>query len=458
MSRDVIVGVDAGTSVIKAVAFDRDGAEIAAAGRPNHYVDLPGRRRRAGHGAHLGRHGRGPARSGASRSPISPRASLALAVTGQGDGTWLIDARRRAGGAGLALARLPCGRRSSASSSDSGVRALDLPPHRLRPERLQAVGPPGLAQAPRAASARPRRHRLPLQGLALLQAHRRARAPIPPRAPSPSATSAPAPTCPRSWAPLGSPPSSTCCRRCSRAAGSTHPLDRRGCRRDRAARGPAGRAGLSRRALHRRWAAGIYEPGRAIGCSIVGSTGMHMRFVPDADGLAARPGALRLHHGVPGAGQRHPDAVQHGGDPEHRLGGRPRARGGRAARRTRSTARPRWRRSMRACSRPSPRPRSIIPTSTRPASAGRSSTSTPGRSSPGCRCATRLPGSGARGLRGLGVRGARLLRRDGPSCPRRSGSPAAPRARRRSRPSSRPPSTRRSARARARKPARPVRR
>ena len=27
---------------------------------------------------------------------------------------------------------------------------------------------------------------------------------------------------------------------------------------------------------------GVYEPGRAIGCSIVGSTGMHMRFLPDA--------------------------------------------------------------------------------------------------------------------------------------------------------------------------------
>ena len=42
MSRDVIVGVDAGTSVIKAVAFDLDGREIASTGLPNCYVDLPG--------------------------------------------------------------------------------------------------------------------------------------------------------------------------------------------------------------------------------------------------------------------------------------------------------------------------------------------------------------------------------------------------------------------------------
>ena len=34
---------------------------------------------------------------------------------------------------------------------------------------------------------------------------------------------------------------------------------------------------------------GVYEPGRAIGCSIVGSTGMHMRFVADAAGLELGP-------------------------------------------------------------------------------------------------------------------------------------------------------------------------
>jgi len=42
MSPDVLIGVDAGTSVIKAVAFDLDGNELAATGRANTYVDLPG--------------------------------------------------------------------------------------------------------------------------------------------------------------------------------------------------------------------------------------------------------------------------------------------------------------------------------------------------------------------------------------------------------------------------------
>ena len=42
MRQDLIIGVDAGTSVIKAVAFDLDGNELAATGRANVYVDLPG--------------------------------------------------------------------------------------------------------------------------------------------------------------------------------------------------------------------------------------------------------------------------------------------------------------------------------------------------------------------------------------------------------------------------------
>jgi erythritol kinase len=35
--------------------------------------------------------------------------------------------------------------------------------------------------------------------------------------------------------------------------------------------------------------AGLYEPGRNVGCSVVGSTGMSMRFVPDASALTLAP-------------------------------------------------------------------------------------------------------------------------------------------------------------------------
>ena len=48
---------------------------------------------------------------------------------------------------------------------------------------------------------------------------------------------------------------------------------------------------------------GIYEPGRAIGCSIVGSTGMHMRFVPDAAEvrLGPEPSGYTMPFPVPGS-------------------------------------------------------------------------------------------------------------------------------------------------------------
>jgi glycerol kinase len=41
MSRDILIGVDAGTSVIKAVAFSLAGEQIAVAARPNVY-ETPG--------------------------------------------------------------------------------------------------------------------------------------------------------------------------------------------------------------------------------------------------------------------------------------------------------------------------------------------------------------------------------------------------------------------------------
>ena len=41
MTRDVLIGVDAGTSVIKAVAFDLTGAQLAVASRRNSYATLP---------------------------------------------------------------------------------------------------------------------------------------------------------------------------------------------------------------------------------------------------------------------------------------------------------------------------------------------------------------------------------------------------------------------------------
>ena len=42
MKPDLILGIDAGTSVTKVVAFDLQGRQVAAAAKPNRYVNLPG--------------------------------------------------------------------------------------------------------------------------------------------------------------------------------------------------------------------------------------------------------------------------------------------------------------------------------------------------------------------------------------------------------------------------------
>jgi erythritol kinase len=88
-SRDVIVGIDAGTSVIKAVAFTRDGGQLGEASLPNSCsVSAGGRveqdmtRTWTDTVAAL--------RALAAAVPDLGRRSAAVAVTGQGDGTWLI--------------------------------------------------------------------------------------------------------------------------------------------------------------------------------------------------------------------------------------------------------------------------------------------------------------------------------------------------------------------------------
>jgi erythritol kinase len=90
MSGDLIIGVDAGTSVIKAVAFDLQGRQVDLAAMPNHYQELPG-------GAveqDMARTWQDTAAVvrllGEKVDRLAER-TAALAITGQGDGTWLID-------------------------------------------------------------------------------------------------------------------------------------------------------------------------------------------------------------------------------------------------------------------------------------------------------------------------------------------------------------------------------
>lgn len=87
---DVIIGIDAGTSMLKAIAFDLKGAELASAERRNAYrlgadgaATQPMPQTWADCAATVA--------ALADRLPDLARRSVAVAVTGQGDGTWLID-------------------------------------------------------------------------------------------------------------------------------------------------------------------------------------------------------------------------------------------------------------------------------------------------------------------------------------------------------------------------------
>ena len=92
--RDLLIGIDAGTSVIKAVAFDLAGKQIAVASTPNRYTT------RADGAAFqpLDQTWADCAQTlrdlGAKVDRLAQR-TQALAVTGQGDGTWLVGAGNR---------------------------------------------------------------------------------------------------------------------------------------------------------------------------------------------------------------------------------------------------------------------------------------------------------------------------------------------------------------------------
>jgi erythritol kinase len=100
MNRDLLIGVDAGTSVIKAVVFTASGEQVAIASRPNSYATPgPGQveqdmlRTWADCAATL--------RELHALTPNLSARVAAVAVTGQGDGTWLIDRDGEPVGGGL---------------------------------------------------------------------------------------------------------------------------------------------------------------------------------------------------------------------------------------------------------------------------------------------------------------------------------------------------------------------
>lgn len=89
---DILIGIDAGTSVIKAVAFDLAGRQLAVASVPNRYTT------RAADGAafqplvQTWEDCAATLRELGTMIANLPARTAALAVTAQGDGTWLIGA------------------------------------------------------------------------------------------------------------------------------------------------------------------------------------------------------------------------------------------------------------------------------------------------------------------------------------------------------------------------------
>ncbi|ESY75670.1 carbohydrate kinase [Mesorhizobium sp. M0051] len=88
--KDLLIGIDAGTSVIKSVAFDLSGRQLAMTSVPNSFVTLEG----GGAEQDLEQTWRDMAqtvRDLAAKIPDLAQRAAAVAITGQGDGTWLID-------------------------------------------------------------------------------------------------------------------------------------------------------------------------------------------------------------------------------------------------------------------------------------------------------------------------------------------------------------------------------
>ena len=90
MTDGVLIGIDAGTSVIKSVAFTATGEQIAAAAIPNRYLTFPD----GGAEQDMPRTWTDTAatlRELTQKIPNLAERLIAISVTGQGDGMWLID-------------------------------------------------------------------------------------------------------------------------------------------------------------------------------------------------------------------------------------------------------------------------------------------------------------------------------------------------------------------------------
>jgi erythritol kinase (D-erythritol 1-phosphate-forming) len=88
--KDILIGIDAGTSVMKSIAFETGGKQLAVHAIPNHYDTSEGAAATQDMARTWGDCA-ATLRGLAEKVPDLAKRTAALAVTGQGDGTWLID-------------------------------------------------------------------------------------------------------------------------------------------------------------------------------------------------------------------------------------------------------------------------------------------------------------------------------------------------------------------------------
>ncbi len=410
MAGDLIVGIDAGTSVIKAVAFTLDGRQLAMTAEANAYTTLPD----GGVEQDMARTWRETAavlrRLGDEVEGLERRCA-ALAVTGQGDGTWLIDAdgepvapawlwldsraaalveERRADGTGARTYRLTG---SGLNACQQGVHLVWLAEH--RPELLERATTACHCKDWLYFKLTGERATDPTEGSFTFGDFRR-------RAYAPEILDA-----------LGIPELARLLPPMVDGTALWHPLDHEAARGGGPrCRNPGG-AGQRRRRLHRDRRRSLQRGARA---RLLGDRLDRHAHADRAWRRRRDPerGLHRLHHGAAGRGHLGPDAVEHGGDAQHRLAARPRGRGGERARRQ---DQPQGRARRGRC-----------PDHGGAARGGAVPSLHPYRRR--ARPVRRAPGPGAvhrprprpgffrarpRRLRGPRVRGPRLLRGDGPS-------------------------------------------
>ena len=90
MSRSYLLGIDAGTTVIKSTLFDLTGREVASAAHASSFV-APNPGWAESDMRVVWQAVQETVRQTLSHAGVSPDTVLALGVTGQGDGTWLVD-------------------------------------------------------------------------------------------------------------------------------------------------------------------------------------------------------------------------------------------------------------------------------------------------------------------------------------------------------------------------------